>query len=153
MPTQVTEGANNAKVAEGAKKAFSFGPCTCSRLASCLKGRGFEPPPPPKPEVHWVKKGGRYVKITQHYDMDDFIEALKLEIFTQYNDARTDPVAYSKTAGLPLRAIALLQKVEPVPPFEAISLELSDQAMNKARAPTSTATSQPGITSTVKCKS
>jgi len=65
--------------------------------------------------------------------MDDFIDALKLEILSQYNDARTDPVAYSKTAGLPPRAVALLQKVAPVPPFGGISVELSEEAMNKAR--------------------
>jgi hypothetical protein len=66
--------------------------------------------------------------------VQEFMDALKLEIFAQYNAARTDPRGYAKTAGLPPRAIELLQQVSPVPAFGAVSVELSEKAMNKVRA-------------------
>lgn len=66
--------------------------------------------------------------------VQEFIDALKLEIFAQYNAARTDPRGYAKTAGLPPRAVELLQQVKPLPAFGAISVELSDEAMKKVRA-------------------
>lgn len=64
----------------------------------------------------------------------EFIDALKLEIFAQYNAARTDPRGYAKKAGLPARAVELLLQVEPVPAFGSISVELSEKAMKKVGA-------------------
>jgi hypothetical protein len=66
--------------------------------------------------------------------VQEFIDALKLEIFAQYNAARTDPLEYAKTAGLPARAVELLQDLKPVPAFGAISVELSNDAMKKVLA-------------------
>mmetsp|Transcript_12813 Transcript_12813/g.39101 ORF Transcript_12813/g.39101 Transcript_12813/m.39101 type:complete len:194 (+) Transcript_12813:62-643(+) len=65
--------------------------------------------------------------------IEEFMRALRLEIFAQYNHARTDPLGYSRTAGLPPHAAEMLQRIKPVPAFEAISDELSAEAMNKVK--------------------
>ena len=74
------------------------------------------------------------------------MRALRLEIFAQYNHARTDPLGYSRTAGLPPHAAEMLQRIKPVPAFEAISDELSAEAMNKVCACSCSVTQPPYLT-------
>jgi len=63
---------------------------TCERLKSCLQGRGDVPAPggpPPRPDYLSKKR----------LQMEEFIEALRHEIFYQYNAARADPQGYADT--------------------------------------------------------
>mmetsp|Transcript_39683 Transcript_39683/g.127980 ORF Transcript_39683/g.127980 Transcript_39683/m.127980 type:complete len:258 (-) Transcript_39683:176-949(-) len=98
---------------------------TCERLKSCLQGRGDVPAPggpPPRPDYLSKKR----------LQMEEFIEALRHEIFYQYNAARADPQGYADTTpGLPPAAAARLRARQAVPPFAAISGELTGEAMKK----------------------
>ena len=61
---------------------------TYERLKSCLQGRGDVPAPggpPPRPDYLSKKR----------LQMEEFIEALRHEIFYQYNAARADPQGYA----------------------------------------------------------
>ena len=97
---------------------------TFERLKSCADGKGDLPmpgAPPPRPDYLAKKR----------LDMEQYIEALRNEIFHQYNAARTDPIGYSTTPGLPPRAAELCHTIQAVPPFQAISGELTSDAMKK----------------------
>lgn len=68
-------------------------------------------PPPPAAAAQTRLAARAAQKLTT----ETFIEELRQEIFTQYNEARTDPAKYAaNTPGLPPKAVALLLKVKSV---------------------------------------